>query len=224
MNILAIDASTSLLSVALQYGDEVNEQQTEKPRGQAQDVLGLIDSLLAKCQLGLADIDLLAYSAGPASFTGVRLAASVLQAIGMVHDTPIAEVSSLQALAQAAWRQQQYQQVVVCNNAHMGELYWAEFSIKNATPVLQGQEQLVKPDALPNVGLADWVAIGDGWQRYPESTGELLAQTRHYNAEIRASATDIIKLAVQQQQTSKAVDLDPQYLRQADAWKTLSEQ
>ncbi|MCZ6890139.1 MAG: tRNA (adenosine(37)-N6)-threonylcarbamoyltransferase complex dimerization subunit type 1 TsaB [Gammaproteobacteria bacterium] len=64
-------------------------------------VLGMIDALLGAMGIAPKDLDALAFSAGPGSFTGVRIGASVCQGIALAADLPVVRVPTSAVLARA---------------------------------------------------------------------------------------------------------------------------
>ncbi|MBX9704801.1 MAG: tRNA (adenosine(37)-N6)-threonylcarbamoyltransferase complex dimerization subunit type 1 TsaB [Gammaproteobacteria bacterium] len=220
--ILALETSAAACSVALSINGVVTEQIVPTQRGQAQVLLPMIDSLLAEAQLSLADIDALALSIGPGSFTGLRVAMSVVQGLTISTDIPIIPIPSLQVLAQTAYRERGMQKVLVCVNAYMGELYWGEFALQQDSMIATIKEQLLKPEnvALPS-NLTGYSGIGSGWLLEPISVPE----TFIVDTAILPHAQDVAILAASEFSQGKVFaidDISPVYLRQQDAWKTSS--
>src|SRR5690349_9145853 len=127
--ILAFDTSTSACTVALQNGDFVSVRHQLAPKQQAQLILPMINELLSSTSLTANELDAIAYGCGPGSFTGIRIASSVAQGIGFAINKPIIPVSSLAALAQTAFLEQQWTRLLVAVDARMGKIYWANYVI-----------------------------------------------------------------------------------------------
>lgn len=220
--ILTLETSAAACSVALSIHGAVTEQIVPTQRGQAQVLLPMIDSLLAEARLSLSDIDALALSIGPGSFTGLRVAMSVAQGLTISNNIPIIPISSLQALAQAAHREQGIKKALVCVNAYMGELYWGEFALQQDSMIATTKEQLLKPEniVLPS-NLAEYAGIGSGWLLESISVPEALI----IDATILPHAQDVAALAAVAFQQGKVCTIDevsPVYLRQQNAWKSAS--
>ena len=103
MKILAIDTSSNACGVALLCNNEVKALHELAPMQQTQKILPMIDALLGEAKVSLNQLDALAFGCGPGSFTGVRIAVSVMQGLGYAMNLPLIPVSSLAALAQAAY-------------------------------------------------------------------------------------------------------------------------
>lgn len=71
-------------------------------RAHNEHILALVDGVMAAAGLSATDLDGVAFGCGPGSFTGIRIAASVAQAIALGAGARILPVSSTLALARAA--------------------------------------------------------------------------------------------------------------------------
>ncbi len=169
MNLLAFDTSTQWLSVAC--GDGVTWHARKELAGQthSQRLLPLIDLVLAESHVALADLDGIAFGAGPGSFTGVRIACGVAQGLALGADLPLVPVATLEAIAQAAWRNHGATRVFACLDARMREVYVAAYE-RDATRWRVTQAPAVRKPAevmAPEVDGA-WFGAGDGFAAYPE--------------------------------------------------------
>ena len=167
MNILAIETSSPQGSIALQADDVVQQVALGQQRQQLTAILPTIDSLLSRQHLDVERLDALVFSAGPGSFTGIRIALGITQGLALASDIPVAAVSSLQVLAQTAWRLHNYKHVFCCVNAYMRQIYIAAYELhrdKLMHPVIT--DQLLSPAAVNELPLVDYHGVGDGWQAY----------------------------------------------------------
>ena len=100
LRMLAIDTSTEACSAALLWSDgEVRQRFVVTERGHADLILPMIDELLAEAGCKLKDLDGLAFGRGPGGFTGLRIAAGVIQGLAYGAGLRVAPVSSLAAVA-----------------------------------------------------------------------------------------------------------------------------
>lgn len=100
MYILSLDSTAVAASVALCDDERLLSLTTvENGNTHSQTLLPLIEQTLARFELHPHDMGLLACSAGPGSFTGVRIGASTIKGIGFGTDIPCIGVSTLEALA-----------------------------------------------------------------------------------------------------------------------------
>jgi tRNA threonylcarbamoyladenosine biosynthesis protein TsaB len=128
MNLLALDTSTECCSVALLLDDALTLREELTERGHAELILPFVDELLAAAGLRLRDLHGIAFGRGPGAFTGLRIAAGVVQGLAYAAGFRVAPVSSLAAVA-ARTPGAVGETVLVCNDARMGELYWGHFSV-----------------------------------------------------------------------------------------------
>src|SRR5258706_9959866 len=81
MNLLAIDPSTDFCSVAASRGAELVSRHEPAGRRQAERILDMVGEVLAEARLEIAQVHGIAYGAGPGSFTGLRIAAGLIQGL-----------------------------------------------------------------------------------------------------------------------------------------------
>ncbi len=175
MKLLAFDTSTNWLSVACGADDAWFVR--GEPAGQAHSerLLPLVDEVLAESGCSLRSLDGIAFGAGPGAFTGVRIACGVAQGLALGAGLPLVPVSTLEALAQSAWRSRAANRVIACLDARMREIYVAAY-VRDAgrweevlTPAVMGPADAVPP---PSAGGA-WFGAGGGFAAYPELASRL---------------------------------------------------
>ena len=125
--ILAVETSTELASVALLLRDRLLVRDTASVQTHSQNLLPMVQSLLAEAGIRLSDCDAIAFGAGPGSFTGVRTACGVVQGLAFGAGLPVAPVGTLDAMAEACREKTGADDVLCVLDARMGEVYWAQF-------------------------------------------------------------------------------------------------
>ncbi len=162
--ILALDTATEACSVALYLDGEVREHFEILPRQHSQQILPMIEAILAEHGLSMMALDAIAFGRGPGAFTGVRIATGIAQGLAFAADLPVIPVSTLAALAQLGLREYGAQQVLATIDARMDEIYQALYSADNGIMVLQGAEQVSPPEAVTVEKMSDnLVGVGSGW-------------------------------------------------------------
>ena len=104
MKLLALDTATEACSVALLMDGGLVSRFKEVGRGHAEQILGMVDAVLAEAGVGLGTLDGIAASIGPGAFTGVRISVSVAQGLAFGAGLPVVGVTTLEALALQALR------------------------------------------------------------------------------------------------------------------------
>jgi tRNA threonylcarbamoyladenosine biosynthesis protein TsaB len=125
MNALAIDTATEVLALAAASGDTRVSLSLNRGLQHAPVLIPLIDRLLKDVGLSAADLQLIACSLGPGSFTGIRIGLATALGIGHERDIPIVGVSTLEALA-IPWTVWQGEVFPVID-ARKGNIYAARF-------------------------------------------------------------------------------------------------
>lgn len=99
MNILSIDTTTKIAAVTLKKDNKIISEAKENEITHSEKLLPLIDDILKKENLDIADISMYMVLNGPGSFTGVRIGLATIKAFAFVTNTKIFSISSLKAMA-----------------------------------------------------------------------------------------------------------------------------
>lgn len=183
MNLLAIETSTEFCSLAACRGDTVSAMHFPAAQRHGETVLEAVRELLAQAGLALADLDGIAFGQGPGSFTGIRIACGVTQGLALALGIPVKGVSTLLATAEESGADQ----VIVCLDARMGEVYHAAYirtavrdansdSSRSTVWTTVAAPGLYSPDAVPDVDGAGWTACGTGFSAHGEALGRRYAE------------------------------------------------
>lgn len=232
MKILALETSTNACSAALIDGTQSSHSSIERfeiaPRMHTQLVLPMIDSVLEEAGLDIKDIDVLAFGRGPGAFTGVRVGTGVIQAISYGADIPVAQVSSLSALAQGVYKchPSQTQKILLANDARMNEIYFCAYEIIEGFVTMISSEQVMKPEALKSfldqqsiVYDKTYTMAGSGWSEYSDQLDNVSSHCGlpFSNEDIvYPHASDIAYLAFKEVENNnlvKSESVTPVYLR-----------
>lgn len=176
MNILAIDTAGRTAAVAVLRDDTLlYECNANTGLTHSETLLPMVDAALKACGLRCKDIDLFGVTAGPGSFTGLRIGLSAVKGMAFDRNVPCAGVSTLEALACGMSGEGT---VVGALDARRGQVYWAGFD-------LASHERLTPDTAAPVETLEKFVAdckkplifVGDGaglcYNRFGNADGVL---------------------------------------------------
>jgi len=224
MNLLAIDTSTDFCSVAASRGGALFARHERAGRRQAETILGMVDDVLAEAGIEVAQIQGIAYGAGPGSFTGLRIAAGVTQGLALARGIGVIGVGSLLALSEEAGKDAAGERVIACLDAHMGEVYHAAYRRTGAGWEEVSAPGLYRPEAVPVASGTDWTGCGDGFAAYRERLAARLGEcVSTIRPEAAPSARAVLKLAIPRFAAGEAKDAAtavPVYLRDKVALKT----
>ena len=104
MKILALDSSGLVASVAVVSDDNlIGEYTINYKKTHSQTLLPMLDEVAKMTELDLKTIDFIAVSAGPGSFTGLRIGSATAKGLAMALDKQIVSVPTVDALAYNLW-------------------------------------------------------------------------------------------------------------------------
>lgn len=174
MKLLAIETATEACSAALYIDGSVSARYEVAPRRHTQLILPMCDALIEEAGIVLSQLDAIAFGRGPGSFTGVRIAAGVVQGIAFAWDLPVIPVSTLAAVAQETMHVQDTSNVLATIDARMKEVYWGYYRCDvEGLAQLCSAEGVGRPDEMPMLS-GSWFGAGTGWQTHPDALASRL--------------------------------------------------
>jgi tRNA threonylcarbamoyladenosine biosynthesis protein TsaB len=216
MRLLAIDTSTEACSVALMIDRDIRVRVEITDRSHAELVLPMVHGLLEQAGIDLRSLDGLAFGRGPGAFTGLRIAAGVVQGLAFGADLQVVPVSSLATVAlqipAAAG-----ERVLACNDARMGEVYWGCFT-HDAEGLVQpiGPERVDPPESVGAGSSAARHAAGNALERHPALRQRLLTGGLRLHDGILPRADAVARLAAREFAAGRGVSAEqavPVYVR-----------
>ncbi len=227
MKLLAVETSTEACSAALYIDGIVTERFELTPKEHTKLILPMIDSLMSDAGLKPQQLDALAFSCGPGSFTGVRIATGVIQGIAFGADLPVVPVSTLAAIAQDFFDTHPEgttsDVAFTAMDARMGEIFWGVYQRDE-----QGYVELIGKEAVTpavDVEFPDriGVGVGSGWSVYKQELMLRLAGRVSYcETDKLPRASAIARLGARGFEQGRAVAVEqamPVYLRDKVAKK-----
>lgn len=125
--ILAIDTSTTFLSLALNVGEQHYLVHEEVGNKQSDWILPKIEELLMQANIKIADLAAIVYAQGAGAFTGLRMGLSVAQGLATALNTPLVGVPCQDAVASLL---PDCECVLAATDARMGEVFYAFFDTR----------------------------------------------------------------------------------------------
>ena len=130
MRILAIDSSAFPASAAItDNGKIIAEFYIHTKFTHSQTLMPMIKSVLDMSQTEIKDLDLVAATMGPGSFTGVRIGVASAKGIAMPFSIPCAGISALEAIAYNFNSDSDDKLICASMDARVGQVYNALFRV-----------------------------------------------------------------------------------------------
>lgn len=224
MNILSIDSSGLVATVAIMRDEIlVGEYTIHNKKTHSQTLLPMISDMLSMAEVEPEELDAIAVSQGPGSFTGLRIGASTAKGMAWTLGIPIVPVSSLMGLA--ANVQEENKLVCPIMDARRQQAYYAVYRITDGVP-----ECVIEPDVAAMEDILKCLNekgqaitfLGDGvpvFQKMIEENAQIpvsfvSARNRYQKG---ASVAELGRLLYAQGTTVMANEFEPVYLRKSQA-------
>jgi tRNA threonylcarbamoyladenosine biosynthesis protein TsaB len=164
VNLLALDTSTEVFTIAVQRGADVLEREGAGGANASATLIPGIQALLAEAGLGLAQLDAIVFGRGPGSFTGLRTACSVTQGLAFGAALPVLGLDTLLAVAEDARFRIGATRIVAVLDARMDQVYAGAYAFAQGR---WRQERAIALAAPEEVTLSPgWTLAGNAFNAY----------------------------------------------------------
>ena len=228
MKLLAIDASTMVATVALATENGIVAEYTvNNKRTHSQTLLPMIDVIVTNVGWDLKELDYIAVTNGPGSFTGLRIGAATAKGLAEALNKPIVPVSSLEALAMNGIN---YNSLIVpIMDARRDNVFTGIFKSVNGIINIEETQSAMSiyelMDKLNDKGM-DVLFVGDGIKAYEDKIKEGMKVTYEFApTTIREQkASSVVECAYELIKEGKYIEsskLELEYLRKSQAEREL---
>lgn len=167
MKVLGIDTATDILGIALTEDRKlITEYRSNFKRAHAEKLINSIDQVLKDANLSLQDLDGIAISIGPGSFTGLRIGLSSVKGLAFSTQIPIVAVNTLDALAHQAlyWNYQ----ICPLIHAQADEAYTALYRVNKFLLERISEYRLITLGELNHLISEKTLILNNGMKNLPE--------------------------------------------------------
>ena len=224
MKILAIESATVIASCAISENDVVlGEYSLGHKKTHSEKLMPLIEKLLEDMEIEIKDIDVIAISEGPGSYTGLRIGASIGKSLAYAINVPIANVPTMKSLASNLYASDKF--IVPVMDAKSGRVYSGIYKWENENLITVKEQFPANMDELLeilNQCTEPIILCGDGSENYKNIFTENLKikhtfAPKQFNS-LRASSLACLgySMAVNGE-TIKSSEFAPKYLRLSQA-------
>jgi len=196
MKFAAFETATEWCSVAVWVDGEVAGAEERAGHAHSELVLPMLGRLLASAGISIAQLDAVAFGAGPGSFTGLRIACGVAQGLAFARGLPVFGVPTLESMAEECGAKR----VVACLDARMREVYYSAIEKDGVRWRELVPARCVAPDAVKVPPGDGWVGCGNGFAAYgPLGLSNVIP-------DIHPSAVAVARLAAPRLAAGEGVD------------------
>ena len=232
MYILAIETTGAFASVALMKDDKIIGHVSGNDRfSHLQNLMPQVETVIKENKLSIGDIDLIAVSNGPGSFTGIRIGVSTARALSQILDIPCVAVPSLDALA---LRGAEYAKgdILICPmlDARRSQVYAGGYFIKDGYPVeeIKAGPYMLDEFLAKAAGYDQILVLGDAMDKYADKMAEIRPEgTLDTPEDIRYQDASCVAALGAKLYAKKGGlsynEVQPEYMRMAEAERKLKE-
>lgn len=215
--ILALDTCSHAASAAVCAGDRLLGVIGLRTRRPSSALLPAIEALLRSLGLRAGDMDAFAVTAGPGSFTGLRVGLVAAQSLAHATGRSAVAIGTLDALAASG----RHLAPPLCTmmDARRGRVYASIYALSSGWPVRTAPIEDADPRAYLSRLRWPVTLVGDGLDAYPEACSQAPAGSRRGTAGpfLAPAAAELARRALDSGEALAPAELRPLYVRAADA-------
>lgn len=223
MKILGIDSSSLVASAAIVTDDILTAEYTVNfKKTHSQTLLPMIDEIVSMTDTDLEEIDAIAVSGGPGSFTGLRIGSATAKGLGLALKKPLIHVPTVDALAYNLWEAAD----LVCPimDAKRNQVYTGIYRMREGLSIVKEQCPMDMRGLMEELnGLGEPVIfLGDGVPVYEPVIRETAKvpfsfAPAHMNRQRAAAVAALGAVYYRQGRTETAAEHGPDYMRKSQA-------
>jgi tRNA threonylcarbamoyladenosine biosynthesis protein TsaB len=215
-HILCIETATEICSVAIaKNGETIALVEDTLGNNHASQLHILVAKALEQSNLHFSDLQAVAVSKGPGSYTGLRVGVSAAKGYCYALQIPLIAINTLQSLASGFWQNNPTYSGLVCPmiDARRMEVYCALFN-QTLHEVLPTQAKIIDEKSFAEqLSQNQIIFIGNGAAKCENS---IIFSNAHFENEIRCNASDLSLLtqkAFNQKKYQDVAYFEPYYLK-----------
>ena len=223
MKILSLETSAKSVSAAVTDGEKLLAYAYQATGlTHSRTLMPMVEAMLQNSDLTLSDMEAIAVSAGPGSFTGLRIGVAAAKGLAWAQDLPCCGVSTLEAMAQNAAHMDGL--VICAMDARRSQVYNALFLARDGVLTRHCADRAISLDELYEEIKDDprpKVIVGDGAQLTYDYLSQKELPCRLAPQQIRmqnaAGVGFLAQKAAAENMLISAQELSPVYLRLSQA-------
>lgn len=230
MNILAIETSSLVASAAIVNDDiMIAEYTMNYKKTHSQTLLPMIDEICKMTEFDINSIDYIAVSAGPGSFTGLRIGSATAKGLGLALDKPLVHVPTVEAMAYNIYDTT----ALICPimDARRSQVYTGIYTNKNGEVEAVKEQCAISIEELMEIlnnMEKNVIFMGDGVPVFADIINEKLKcihtyAPAHLNRQRAGAVAQAAKRYIALGKTETAAMHRPDYLRPSQAERELAE-
>lgn len=233
MLILAVETTGPLCSAALWDGKNMHQKVNQTQYSHLEEAVPMIKAMMAENEVTAADLDAIAVSRGPGSFTGVRIGMATVKGLAQVWNKPVIEVPTLASFAYGEYDWLKSGKSLICPmfDARRSQVYSGVYEPGCKTPVVEdaayGIEELMEKIRAVSSDFDYIVFFGDGIKVYKDHLPECgIPYEIARDEDLYQMASSVARLGEEIYKEGDLKDCftcQPEYLRLAEAERKLRE-
>ncbi|MFM6938733.1 MAG: tRNA (adenosine(37)-N6)-threonylcarbamoyltransferase complex dimerization subunit type 1 TsaB [Aquirufa sp.] len=169
--IISIETSTPLCSVALhRAGELIAIQEIQEEGGHGKKLTRLIESACADAGISMDQLDAIAVSNGPGSYTGLRIGLATAKGLCFGLDIPLITINTLQVMANAWTGLPENTLLLPMLDARRMEVYAAVFNGQSKVPIIETHPIILESNSFESINQPT-IAFGSGALKWKDACG-----------------------------------------------------
>ena len=212
--ILALDTSTSQITVGISKDGETLIDESQSARHQQSKILiGFIEACLKKCDRTLDEVDAFSVTTGPGSFTGVRTGLGTVKGFCFALNKPLIGIPTMEALVEPCT---EYEIAVPLMEARRDFVYAAEFSYKNTSWSMSKDAQMI-PVSEINDFSSSGIWLGPAVSKYRSELDSTRIGDSKYETICGTTLSTISQRKFAREEFVDALTVEPTYIQKTAA-------